>query len=153
MGKREGSVPVPSPPARASLTINFFTTMVEGVWFLALSMLPRQLFPTSSEETWWSGRKAGSALQAASSTSLALWLHLNKVQLLYVLFWWFISEYENKQGEQLGSLEVHSSPCLTQDLKQNKIFTPSYHYLHQGREVSYGFKGMICKRVVSSCFS
>jgi len=117
MSKGEGLMPVPSPPACAALTFKIFTTMGEGVWFLCPSVLPRQLFPTSWEETWWAGRKAGSDLQTASWTALVSCLHLDKVQLLYVLFRWFISEYECIQEEQLLNLEMHRSPYFTWDLK------------------------------------
>lgn len=144
MSKGKGLMPVPSPPAHAALAITFFTTIGECVWFLGPSVLPRQLFPTSAEETWWAGRKTGSGLQAASWTPLVLCLHLDKVHL----FWWFISEYEKEHQGKLLSLEVQRAAQFTRDLKLKKSLLLQITPCIKGEKFPKNLKAWYARRLL-----
>lgn len=77
----EGKWLVPSLLACGTQTITFFSTLRESAWFLCPRVLPKHLFSTSSQETWWAERKAGSGLWDAKWTFLVLCIHLDKVWL------------------------------------------------------------------------
>lgn len=83
---------------------------------------------------------SGIVLTSGQSTT-----HVHSLLMMYFWVWrWTGRTLPTSQVAQVSLLQRES------EFKEKKIYTLPYHSLKQRREVSYEFKGMICKE--ENCF-
>lgn len=153
MSKGEGLMPVPSPAACAALTVNFFTAMGEGVWFLVQARCPGSCFPPPQRRCGGLEGKLVLVFRLPAGLlwcCVYIWISTTPVCSLLMVYFW-VWKQTGRTTPKSGGAQV-SLLHMGSEIKK-KIFTPSYYSLHRRWEVSYEFKSMICKRVASSCFS